>query len=85
MREPELTPYEIIARNIRVKLALRVKGIVYAEANNNEIFVSIGCQGIIYNHSEIIKDLNNTDSSVMSENIYKSYRKFIMKKFFTFD
>ena len=85
MREPELTPYDIIARNIRVKLALRVKGIVYAEANDKEIFVSIGCQGIIYNKSEIIKDLNSVDSSVVSENIYKSYRKFIMKKFFTFD
>lgn len=85
MRERELTPYEIIARNIKVKLALRVKGTVYAEANNNEVFISIGCQGIIYNKSEIIKDLNDTDSSVMSENIYKSYRKFIMKKFFTFD
>lgn len=85
MRERELTPYEIIARNIKVKLALRVKGIVYAEANGNEIFVSIGCQGLIYNKSEIIKDLNSVDSSVMSENIYKSYRKFIMKKFFTFD
>lgn len=85
MSERELTPYEIIARNIKVKLALRVKGIVYAEANNNEIFVSIGCHGLIYNRSEIIKDLNSTDSSVMSENIYKSYRKFIMKKFFTLD
>ena len=85
MREPELTPYEIIARNIKVKLALRVKGSIWTEANNNEIFVSISCQGLIYNKSEIIKDLNTVDSSVMSENIYKSYRKFIMKKFFTFD
>lgn len=85
MREPELTPHEIIARNIKVKLALRVKGTIYAEGTNDGIFISIGCHGLIYNYSEVIKDLNSVDSSVMSENIYKSYRKFIMKKFFTFD
>ena len=85
MREPELSPYEIIARNIKVKLALRIKGTIVTSTINNQITISIACQGIAYNKTEIIKDLNNTDSSVMSENIYKSYRKFIMKKFFTFD
>ena len=85
MREPELTPYEIIARNIKVKLALRVKGTIIASTMNNQITIFIACQGIHYNKTETIKDLNDADSSVMSENIYKSYRKFIMKKFFTFD
>lgn len=85
MREPELSPYEIIARNIKVKLALRIKGTIVTSTINNQITISIACQGIAYNNSEIIKDLNSVDSSVMSENIYKSYRKFIMKKFFTFD
>lgn len=85
MREPELSPYEIIARNIKVKLALRIKGTIVTSTINNQITISIACQGIAYSMSEIIKDLNSTDSSVMSENIYKSYRKFIMKKFFTFD
>ena len=85
MRVPELTPYEIIARNIKVKLALRIKGTIVTSTINNQITISIACQGIAYNNSEIIKDLNSVDSSVMSENIYKSYRKFIMKKFFTFD
>lgn len=85
MREPELTPYDIIARNIKVKLALRVKGTVLTNVTDNQIAICIACQGIVYNKTVIIKDLNSTDSTLMSENIYKSYRKFIMKKFFTFD
>ena len=85
MREPELTPYEIIARNIKVKLALRVKGSIWTTTTDNQITISIACLGLVYNKTEIIKDLNSTDSTLMSENIYKSYRKFIMKKFFTFD
>ena len=85
MREPELTPYEIIARNIKVKLALRIKGSIFTTVTDNQITINIAIYGIVYSKTEIIKDLNSTDSSVMSENIYKSYRKFIMKKFFTFD
>lgn len=85
MREPELTPYEIIARNIRVKLALRIKGEILVHAKVNVIHVNIRCCDITYNELYIINDLNSVDSSVMSENIYNSYRKFIMKKFFTFD
>lgn len=85
MREPALTPYEIIARNVKVKLALRVKGLMAVIAMGNEIRVIIECHGLTFRHSEIIKDLNSIDSTLMSENIYKLYRKFIMKKFFTFD
>ena len=85
MREPELTPYEQIARNIRIKLALRVKGTIYANVTGNQIEVSIVIYGISFSKTVTITDLNNTDSTLMSENIYKSYRKFIMKKFFTFD
>ena len=85
MRESELTPYEIIARNVRVKLALRIKGLILVLARNEVITVTIVCEGLTFNKTVIIKDLNSADSSVMSENIYKSYRKFIMKKFFTFD
>ena len=85
MKEPELTPYEIIARNIKVKLALRIKGSIWVTAADNQITFSTACHGIIYNQTLTIKDLNEADSTLMSENIYKSYRKFIMKKFFTFD
>lgn len=85
MNKPELTPFEIIGRNVKVKLALRVKGTVITNVVDNQITISISNNGLVYNKTEIIKDLNSTDSSVMSENIYKSYRKFIMKKFFTFD
>lgn len=85
MKEQELTPYEIIARNIRVKLALRIKGTICVTVTNNQIHVEIACYTVFFRCDEIIKDLNSADSTVMSENIYKSYRKFIMKKFFTFD
>lgn len=85
MKEPAPTPYEIIARNIKVKLALRVKGSIWTSAEDNVIYVSIICDGFTYKTTKIIKDLESTDSTSVSENIYKSYRKFIMKKFFTFD
>lgn len=85
MREPAPTPYEIIARNIKVKLALRVKSPITVYTEGHEIYISIGRCEFRYSTTLLIKDLNEADSSVMSENIYNSYRKFIMRKFFTFD
>jgi hypothetical protein len=81
----DLTPYEIIARNIKVKLAMRVRGDVWATACKNQITVAITLNGETYGITRTITDLNNTDSTELSEIIYKSYRKYIFKKYFTFD
>ena len=81
----ELTPYEIIARNIKVKLVMRVRGNVWTMVNNNQITVGITLNGDTFSMTRTITDLNNTDSNELSEIIYKSYRKYIFKKYFTFD
>lgn len=81
----DLTPYEIIARNIKVKLVMRVRGKVWTMVNDNQITVGISLNGDTFSITRTITDLNNTDSSDLSENIYKAYRKYIFKKYFTFD
>ena len=81
----ELSPYEIIARNIKVKLVMRVRGNVWTMVNNNQITIGITLNGDTFSITRTITDINNTDSNELSEIIYKSYRKYIFKKYFTFD
>jgi hypothetical protein len=81
----DLTIYEIIARNIKVKLAMRVRGKVWTITDNNVITVGITQNADTYTSIIQITDLNDTDSTAVSENIYRDYRKNILKKFFTFD
>lgn len=84
MRKPE-SPYDRLALNIKIKLALRVRGEVTTKAityPNGIVQISVKI-GQTYQHLTRTIDLNNDTSDILANEIYRRYYKIIFHKYFT--
>lgn len=78
-----ISPISVLARNLKMKLALRVNANVETTLDNNEIIVNINNNYLSYKNNLTANDIHNTTSDDLTTIIMKDYRNFVMKKFFT--
>lgn len=78
-----ISPISVLARNLKMKLALKVNANVETTLDNNEIIVNINNNYLSYKNNLTVKDIHNTTSDDLTTIIMKDYRNFVMKKFFT--
>lgn len=84
-RNRTIYPYVLVARNVRIKLALRVQGEIKTYVDTDYMLtVIINNFNIEYKYNLKQYDIKTVSSDEIAETIYKDYRKFILKKFFTF-
>lgn len=84
MKQPE-SPYDRLALNIKIKLALRVRGEVTVKAityPNGIVQLSVKI-GQTYNYLSRAIDLNTDTSDLLANEIYRRYYKNIFHKYFT--
>ena len=79
-----ISPYVCIARNLKMKLALRLNAdITCTPKYNNKIEVTIKNIYFTYKTILTIDDLSTVSSDYLSDHVYKLYRREILSKFFT--
>lgn len=78
-----ISPISVLARNLKIKLALKVNANVETTLDNNEIIVNINNNYLSYKNNLNVNDFKNTTSDDLTKIIMKDYRNFVMKKFFT--
>lgn len=81
-----MTDYEtLIADSVYQKLNQSVKGYVSCRVSNDILYIEVKNLNMIYRHMvpDIAdKILYGLDTDIMVDEICKTYRKFIIKKFF---
>lgn len=78
-----ISPLAVLARNLKMKLAIKVNANVETTLDNDEILVQINNSYISYKNNLSVKDFNDTTSDDLAKIVMKDYRNFVMKKFFT--